>query len=82
MWQLQRFKGFCKDIWSVPSFRYEKHSIYSELIDLDHFDETLAGDEENIINKKPFVGGSQVSGVPATSTITRQTYGVAHKVKS
>ncbi|WZZ40683.1 hypothetical protein YC2023_036942 [Brassica napus] len=40
---------------------------------------TLAGDEENIINKKPFVGGSQVSGVPATSTITRQTYGVAHK---
>ncbi|XP_048608671.1 protein ABIL1-like isoform X2 [Brassica napus] len=39
----------------------------------------LSGDEENIINKKPFVGGSQVSGVPATSTITRQTYGVAHK---
>ncbi|XP_013734841.1 protein ABIL1 isoform X3 [Brassica napus] len=34
---------------------------------------------ENIINKKPFVGVSQVSGVPATSTIARQTYGVAHK---
>ncbi|CAH8313312.1 unnamed protein product [Eruca vesicaria subsp. sativa] len=30
----------------------------------------LSGDEENI---KPLVGGSQVSGVPATSTITRQT---------
>ncbi|KAL0720279.1 hypothetical protein Bca4012_034878 [Brassica carinata] len=30
----------------------------------------LLGDEENI---KPSVGGSQVSGVPATSTITRQT---------
>ncbi|KAJ0258235.1 Protein ABIL1 [Hirschfeldia incana] len=30
----------------------------------------LLGDEENI---KPLVGGSQVSGVPATSTITRQT---------
>lgn len=39
----------------------------------------LSGDEENIINKKPFVGVSQVSGVPATSTIARQTYGVAHK---
>ncbi|RID70293.1 hypothetical protein BRARA_C02323 [Brassica rapa] len=40
----------------------------------------LSGDEDNnIINKKPFVGGSQVSGVPATSTIARQTYGVAHK---
>nr|VDC80551.1 unnamed protein product [Brassica rapa] len=39
----------------------------------------LSGDEDNIINKKPLVGGSQVSGVPATSTITRQTYGVAHK---
>ncbi|KAG2290568.1 hypothetical protein Bca52824_050172 [Brassica carinata] len=30
----------------------------------------LLGDEENI---KPLVGSSQVSGVPATSTITRQT---------
>uniref|UniRef100_A0A1J3F3X9 Protein ABIL1 n=1 Tax=Noccaea caerulescens TaxID=107243 RepID=A0A1J3F3X9_NOCCA len=42
----------------------------------------LLGDEENIITKKPLVGGgSQVPGVsvPATSTITRQTYGVAHK---
>jgi hypothetical protein len=42
----------------------------------------LLGDEENIITKKPLVGGgSQVSGVsvPATSTITRPTYGVAHK---
>ncbi|KAJ0239919.1 Protein ABIL1 [Hirschfeldia incana] len=40
----------------------------------------LSGDEENTTNKKPLVGGSsQVSGVPATSTITRQTYGVAHK---
>ncbi|KAG2332054.1 hypothetical protein Bca52824_003234 [Brassica carinata] len=39
----------------------------------------LSGDEENIKNKKPLVGSSQVSGVPATSTITRQTYGDAHK---
>lgn len=36
----------------------------------------LLGDEENI---KPLVGGSQVSGVPGTSSITRQTYGVAQK---
>ncbi|CAF1799804.1 BnaC04g00980D [Brassica napus] len=36
----------------------------------------LLGDEENI---KPLVGGSQASGVPGTSTITRQTYGVAQK---
>ncbi|KAF8113791.1 hypothetical protein N665_0045s0035 [Sinapis alba] len=36
----------------------------------------LSGDEENVTNKKPLVGSSQVSGVPATSTIT---YGVAHK---
>ncbi|KAF3580872.1 hypothetical protein DY000_02036076 [Brassica cretica] len=34
------------------------------------------GDEENI---EPLVGGSQVSGVPGTSSITRQTYGVAQK---
>ncbi|ESQ39260.1 hypothetical protein EUTSA_v10001562mg [Eutrema salsugineum] len=38
----------------------------------------LLGDEENLINKKP-LAGSQVPGVPATSTTTRQTYGVAHK---
>lgn len=41
---------------------------------------THAGDEENVVNKKP-LAGSQVSGVPATSTVTKQTYGVAHKVK-
>ncbi|CAH8383791.1 unnamed protein product [Eruca vesicaria subsp. sativa] len=40
----------------------------------------LSGDEDNIINKKPLLGGYQVSGVPATSSITRQTYGDAHKV--
>ncbi|KAF8104696.1 hypothetical protein N665_0170s0069 [Sinapis alba] len=39
----------------------------------------LLGDEENIMNSKPLVGGSQVSGVPATSTTTRQTYGVTQK---
>ncbi|XP_010508052.1 PREDICTED: protein ABIL1 isoform X2 [Camelina sativa] len=38
----------------------------------------LIGDEENIINKKP-LAGSQVSGVPAVSTVTKQAYGVAHK---
>ncbi|CAE6053141.1 unnamed protein product [Arabidopsis arenosa] len=38
----------------------------------------LLGDEENIVNKKPSAG-SQVSGVPAASTVTKQTYGVAHK---
>ncbi|KFK37419.1 hypothetical protein AALP_AA4G254700 [Arabis alpina] len=34
----------------------------------------LLGDEEN----KP-LAGSQVSSVPATSTVTKQTYGVVHK---
>ncbi|KAG7570666.1 hypothetical protein ISN45_Aa04g032360 [Arabidopsis thaliana x Arabidopsis arenosa] len=38
----------------------------------------LLGDEENIVNKKPSAG-SQVSGIPAASTVTKQTYGVAHK---
>ncbi|VVB13863.1 unnamed protein product [Arabis nemorensis] len=38
----------------------------------------LLGDEENIINKKP-LAGSQVPGVPATSVVTKQTYGVVHK---
>ena len=88
--QLQRFKSFRKDIWSVPSFRYESQGVDNELNIafllitkwfgvIWWYIETHAGDEENI---KPLVGGSQVSGVPGTSSITRQTYGVAQKVKS
>ncbi|XP_010518288.1 PREDICTED: protein ABIL1 isoform X1 [Camelina sativa] len=38
----------------------------------------LLGDEENNTNKKP-LAGSQVSGVPAVSTVTKQAYGVAHR---
>lgn len=90
--QLQRFKSFHKDIGSFPSIRYEKQGVEDEsniaflLIQLitKRFDDTFethAGDEENIINKKP-LAGSQVPGVPATSTVTKQTYGVVHKVKS